>query len=202
MPITNGVVDLPTIKARLNLADSQDDDLLIAIVNAVSRQIEDYTNHRFYATTQTRVYTASLPTCLMLPPGHDLLSVSTLKSDEDGDRTYEVTWATSDYDLGPANNPLLGLPYWELQVRYLGNYAFPAGIPLGVQIVGSWGYSSTTPSVVQEAGALQIQLWFQQSKASGNPALGTGEYAQTLTGIGLHPFVRRMLDPMRTIAAT
>lgn len=199
MAIVNGSCTLPQLKARLNIGDNRDDATLEALVTAVSRQIEDYTGHRFYATTATRVYTAVSPTCLLLPRGHDLLSVTTLKTDEDGDRTYEVTWDADDYDLRPSNAPSDGLPYWQLHTRWLGEHYLPTNVPLGVEIAGTWGYSSSTPAVVQEACLLQCQMAFQQGLASGSPAAGTGEYAQTLIGVGLHPFCRRMLDPYRDL---
>lgn len=197
--IVNGYADLVTLKARLNIGDGEDDATLDALVTAVSRQIEDYTAHRFYATAATRVYTSVSPTCLLLPRGHDLLSVSALTTDEDGDRVYEVTWDADDYDLCPANAPADGLPYWQVQTRWRGEHYFPCGVPRGVRIAGTWGYSSSTPAVVQEACLLQCQMAFQQGLTSGSPASGTGEYAQTLIGVGLHPFVRRMLDPLRDL---
>ena len=38
---------------------------------------------------------------LLLP--HDLIAVTPLKTDDDLDRTFEVTWATTDYLLMPSN---------------------------------------------------------------------------------------------------
>ena len=54
----------------------------------------------------------------------DLLSVTTLKTDEDGDRTYEITWATTDYDLMPYNATLesQAQPYSHLQTTPDGDY--------------------------------------------------------------------------------
>lgn len=199
MTVTNGYASLSQLKGRLNIQDSPDDSILEALLTAISRQIEDYTGHRFYATTQTRVYDAVSSSWLLLPRGHDLLSASSVTTDLDYDRVYETVWASTDYDLEPANNPLDGLPYWALCVRPMGNNAFPVGVPRGVQITGSWGFSSTTPAVVQESCLLQCQMAHQAVLASGNSQAGAGEYAQTISGVGLHPFVRRMLDPFRDV---
>lgn len=199
MPVTNGYADLPTLKSRLHLSqgDTEDDTLLEQLLTAVSRQIDDHTGHRYYATTATRVYTAWESGRLLLPRGHDLLSVTTLATDADNDRIYENVWATTDYDLEPANNPSLGRPYWAICVRYGGDFSFPYGVQAGVQVAGLWGWSATTPDVVREACLVQCELAYQNVNAAGQAMSGAGEYTQALVGIGLHPFVVRMLEPDR-----
>ena len=199
MPVTNGYATLRDLKTRLHLGqgDTEDDPLLEQLLTAVSRQIDDHTGHVYYATTATRVYTAWESGRLLLPRGHDLLSVTTLKTDADLDRVYETTWATTDYDLEPANNAQEGKPYWQVCVRYGGNYAFPAAVPQGVQIAGSWGWQASVPDIVREATLLQWELAYQNVNAAGQALSGAGEYSQTLIGVGLHPFVRRLLDANR-----
>lgn len=203
MPPTNGYATLADLKTRLHLSqgDSEDDSLLDTLITAVSRQIDDYTGHVFYASTLTRVYQPYDANRLILPRGHELLSLSSVQTDLDGDRVYEYTWATTDYDLEPANNPSQGLPYWAICTRWLGNYSFPVGVAQGVKLTGSWGFSSTTPPVVQEACLMQCELAYQNVNAAGQALSGGGEYTQTLAGVGLHPFSRRMLDPFRDVGA-
>lgn len=203
MPTTNAAATLPQLQARLGIGDSQDDAMLEASLTAITREIEQYTRHVYYATTATRVYTPTHASWLLLPPGHDLLSVTALKTDEDDDRVYEATWATTDYDLEPANNGVDGLPYWAVCTRTSGQYAFPAGIARGVSITGSWGFSTTAPDTIREACLLQCQLAYNASKTSGQFPAGAqpGEYGMSMAGAGLHPYVRRMLDPFRDLGA-
>ena len=75
----------------------------------------------------------------------DLLSIVTLKLDEDGDGTFESTLATTDYILYPRNL----FPKEYLKPAPGGDYGgFASNILNGVEIDGVWGYGdgiSATP---------------------------------------------------------
>ena len=148
MTLTNAYTTLNNFKERVEIDDSLDDAALEKIITATSRAVDDITNRRFYAATETRYYTAERADYLRV---YDLLSVTTLKTDEDGDRTYEVTWATTDYDLMPFNATLDGEPYTWLEITPDGDNAFPTGLTKSTELKGSFGYSSTTPAVIEEA---------------------------------------------------
>ena len=96
-----------------------------------------------------------------------LLSVTTLKTDEDGDRTYEITWATTDYHLVPYDGP----PYFEVHVDLTnGDYNFPVGQKT-IQIVGSWGVKATVPRDIRRA----TEILARRFKARPNvPLADTG----------------------------
>ena len=148
--ITNGYTNLATYKLRFfdgDTDDIQDDDNLNLVITATSRAIDHICRRRFYAATEPRYYTPDEVDRLNVD---DLLSVTDLKTDEDGDRTYEVTWVTTDYDLMPYNAVLNGEPYTWLELAPEGDYSFPL-IRKGVELKGSFGYSSTTPAAIQEA---------------------------------------------------
>lgn len=263
---------LAQLKAHLNLSDSDDDAKLIRILEAVSRQIDQHCERRFYTETRTRVYTARSARYVRVD---DLLSVTSLKTDLVGLRTYELAWSTSDYDLDPANAAYESppQPYSKIAMSPWGAYCFPAGLPRGVQVTGTWGYfqaisrltatasaigTTTTTSVTVSAGAefgvgqtLLIdaeQLYV--SAVSGttltvergvngttpathgaaspidvytypvineaclyqaaldrlggaNPGglAGGGDFEQPIRAGGLHPFVKRMLEPFCRVEA-
>lgn len=153
MAITNGYGDLRGYKLRYydgDTDDNQDDAIIESAIESVSRLIDKITDKRFYASTQTRYFTAEHPDWLSVP---DLISVTTLKTDDDGDRTYENTWDTGDYDLTPFNaqsdtdDPM---PYTAIETTPLGDESFPV-IRRGVEIAGSWGYASSPPAPIVEA---------------------------------------------------
>lgn len=129
-----------TVKARLGLADTGDDAALDTILRDVSREIDQWTGRQFWGTVQTRYFAARKPGALLLGAA-DLLTVTTLTTDDDGDRVYETTWATTDYDLEPSDAPLRSppVPYAEILVAPNGRYWFPCHAR-GVQIVGTWGF--------------------------------------------------------------
>jgi len=198
MAITNGYCTLAAIKARLGITDTTDDTVLEAVVESVSRAIDDYTGRWFYAATQTRYFTAQRRGCLLID---DLLSVTTLKTDDDADGTFETTWAATDYHLGPYNAQLESVPqpYTRIEIAPNGNNWFPDGVSRGVEIVGSWGFSSTTPDVVEQACLFQVAHEFRAREAPLG-AMGSGELATDVRMTGLHPVTRRLLEPYRRIA--
>lgn len=173
--ITNGYTDLSTYKLRFfdgDTDDHKDDDNLNKVITATSRAIDNICHRRFYAATETRYYTTDDTTRVDVD---DLLSVTTLKTDEDGDRTYEITWTTADYDLMPYNAALNDEPYVWIEYTPDGSYSFP-GTRKGVEVKGSFGYSSTTPAAIEEACLLVAHRYMKRASTplgvSASPALG------------------------------
>src|SRR3990167_2327012 len=124
----------------IGATDTADDAEIDLALDTVSREIDTYCGRHFYPATRTLYFKAQSATRLLLPV--DLLAVTTLKTDPNGDRTYTDTWTTSDYDLEPVNALFESppRPYWEILSRSDGDYSFPT-TARGVQIVGSYGYS-------------------------------------------------------------
>ena len=151
--ITNGYTTFNTYRQRFytadNLTDTEDEGAVDSVITAISRAIDDITARRFYATTETRYFTADRHDYLRV---FDLLSITAdkLLTDEDGDRVYEQIWATTDYDLMPLNAALDGEPYTWLEITPNGDYSFPL-VSKGVSINGSFGFSATTPPAIEEA---------------------------------------------------
>ncbi len=150
--MTNAYADLTTLKSSgvLNITGAGFDDRLLALLEDVSRLIDGYCNRHFYVLTTTRRFDGDGVSVLNVP---DLISLTTLKTDEDKDRTYELTWNSSDYLLYPLNaepQQPWGRPYTRVLVDVEGGSrrVFPAGGPT-VQIAGKWGYREVT----QDSGA-------------------------------------------------
>ena len=147
MTITNGYVTLAEAKGRLwptgAPADTSEDTMLEDIVMDASRKIDADTGRRFFTTAadEVRTYAARWFDCLSTD---DIVSITTLKTDEDGDGVYERTWATTDYTLIPLNAALDGKPYSEIHTSREGDYSFPVGNYPGVEITGKFGRANTT----------------------------------------------------------
>ena len=108
------------------------DDALLRTARSISRAIDDHTYKRFYPITEARYFTAMRGDSLWI---EDLVSVITVKTDEDADRVYETTWAATDYDLRPFN--AVG-SHNRLTITPNGNNAFPENTARGVEIDGVW----------------------------------------------------------------
>lgn len=118
----------------------------MTMIEAVSREIEGpkYCNRKFHTTTETRYFDGNGCNQLYFQDYSDLLSVTTLKVDEDGDGVYETTLtANTDYWLWPDNRTPKRRLDLNPESSTLG--VFPAG-RRRIQLVGKFGYSDLTES--------------------------------------------------------
>lgn len=181
MTVTNGYTTLQAIKDHKDIAsvDAADDAIIEDLIEAASRYIDGVCGRRFYSTAldETRTFTAYSGAQVMTD---DIVSVTTLKTDEDGDRTYEITWALTDYDLLPENAALDGHPYTYLNIAPLGQHTFPLQRK-GVQIVGKFGYCATGshPTDIELACRLITLNTYQNRYGQSNQG------AATITGAGV-----------------
>lgn len=158
--MSNNYARLPHVRNELNAegTTANDADITRAIARA-SEFARSYTNRIFHTETATAYFNGNGKTELWLERGAvepnraDLFSVTTLKVDDNGDGTYELTLTEgSDYWLYPdATNRAAEridivtgrttspqVPVWPKARR-------------SIQIVGSWGHSETWESVVGSA---------------------------------------------------
>lgn len=140
---------LAQLKARLHIpsATTTEDALLQELLDGAAAAIDLWTGKTFAATTQTRYYASDDGLAIAVD---DLVSVTTLATDEDGDRTHEITWDTTDYRLLPINAVADGQPYTSIAADLLtGRYQFPGHVG-AVKLVGSFGYAAV-PVPIREA---------------------------------------------------
>lgn len=195
MAITNGYATLAEIKAELGgVDDSDDDSRLEIIVEAISRTIDLHCGRRFYAASETRYYTPEFTDMLIVD---DLLSVTTLKADSTGDRVYNETWSATDYDLLPLNATLDGYPYTRIEITPNGTKSFPV-IRKSVELTGSFGYSATTPPMINRACLLTAEQLFKRADTIFG-VVGTigGEQIMQMAEDVLRsdPHISMLLDP-------
>jgi len=184
------------VKSRLGITDTASDTILANIIEAVSREIDNYCGRRFYAEAETNYYTAVTPTFVMTD---DIVSVTSLLTDSGGDRTYATTWSTADYDMIPYNAANKDQPYTGIEVAENGDYEFPT-IKKGVKITGSFGYctTATQPGTITEACNLQAQRIFKRKDAPFG-VMGSADMGTVMVIPKLDPDVKLMLDPYRRI---
>src|SRR3990167_625117 len=130
MAIVNGYATLVEIKAAMtSVMGTTQDSVIERVVTAVSREIDRHCRRRFYGVSETRYYTPVDYAKLDIDDVGTSGSI-TLKTDEDGDRTYETTWASTDYDLWPYN----AAPYMEIHVTPQGDNAWPVKVAKSVEL--------------------------------------------------------------------
>ena len=118
----------------------------------------------------------------------DLLSITTLKTDDDDDGTYEQTWATTDYHLKPDNAALDGKPYRAIEVADTSQLSLPVAVQKGVEIVGSFGYSAgvstLAPAAIKQACLLLAnRLWRRKDTVFGTAGTAALSVTEVTSGI-------------------
>ena len=139
----NAYADLTTLKSvsYLNIASVTDyDTQLRDLLETASMQLDKYTGRFFYVLEATRYYDGDNNT-LFLPD--DILIITTLKTDDGGEGTFENTFATTDYHLYPFNV----FPKTRIEINPNGDFShFALGAQKGVEIIGTFGFAdSATP---------------------------------------------------------
>lgn len=156
-----------TLKSRLGATKTADDFELHRACVSTSRWVEQYCQRVFYrSASAARKFIASDVYCLTFadtdPFVGDWVSVSAVKTDAGGDGTFETTWSSSDYELGPVNASagLEARPYTSLEA--IGSYTFPVSCGRGesryrVEVTGvpgwpavPWGVKMATEIVAAE----------------------------------------------------
>lgn len=136
------------------MAASADAALLRALESA-SQHWNDECGRHFYPVVRTRYLDGPAAHVdrwqLWLPA--DLLTVTSIKLDLDGDRTYETTLSGSDYELVALRPDGTG-PYVRVDLKPQGSRAtWPTG-RRSIEIVGTWGWGTETEAVGTLAAGL------------------------------------------------
>lgn len=180
MTITNGYGTLDQFKTRYGIlgVDAARDAQIELNIQGMSRLVDVYCRRRFFTTTadETRYFTATSFSRLF--PPDDINSITSIKTDDDGDGVYENTWLTSDYRTMPPNRVADTTPITWLILRPSGVRSFPL-YEASVEIVGKFGYCTLAniPDLVREAALLQSYRWYMRGDAPFG-VVGSAEMGQ------------------------
>jgi hypothetical protein len=165
-------VSMEELKDRLRISDTADDMSLLFAVQSAARWVEGHCGRYFWQGPDTRTY---VPYDIYELPIDDLVSITSLKCDFDGDGVFEQVWVQGvDYELATNryefNQMVTGeqRPYTLIRVinNAGGGKFFPYTWPFSrldrIQIVGQWGWPAV-PLAVKQA-ALQLATDFYKFK--------------------------------------
>ena len=160
--------------------DASDDTVIEDIIETVSRYIDGETGRVFFVSSsdETRYYTPELSTRVWVD---DLVSITTIKSDDDLDRSYPQTISSTDYDLMPENAALKGWPYTHIQIPSHSD-AYFATATKGVQIVGKFGF----PSVPHDIRGATLSIAWNVYQGRVGQSTG-GDVTVTGAGVVIRP---------------
>lgn len=162
--MANEYVTDDELKATLSLTGTTFADADVTSANgAASRAIDKVCGRFFYTSTQTRYYSPDNEWRLEI---HDLNDLTSLKTDPDGDGTFQYTWTEhTDFELEPLNAATDGEPWTAIRRRPAGGYYLPCLMPRSVQVIGDFGWAATPPAIVQAASILATRLLVRSRQA-------------------------------------
>jgi hypothetical protein len=155
VPGANLYMELEEFKTSLSLTGQTyaDQDIQTAL-QAASRAVDDMTNRRFFLdinANQVRTYS---PHSCETVPIDDLVTLTSVLVDYDGDGTFEQTWTqNTHFVLEPLNAPADGFPWTTIRRHPRSTYYF-SGYPRSVQVTGQFGW--TAPPAGVKAATAQI----------------------------------------------
>lgn len=187
---------LAQFKAAVNITDSTDDSALQNVLDATDSLIDLYCDRRtgFGTASETRYYTAE---DFRYTLTDDLVSVTTLQTDDNADGTYETTWTVAtDYRLAPVNAALDGFPYTQVEVSTAWTKNFPKDVWNGVKVVGVFGFPAVPAAVTQAAIIQANAVW--SSRTAPFAVIGSVDLGGILRMTrALHPEAALILEPYR-----
>jgi len=203
LAIVNGYATLSDVKAAARITDTIDDGLLEMAIESSSRDIDAYTERVFFSTGATAVARVYIPQDIYLVETDDIISVTTLKSDSTGNGTFDITWASKDYQLEPLNGLAGGISTPATRIRAIGDYLWPVYEPrnvnsnqASVQVTGVFGFASI-PSAIKQATILaSLRAYKRYESPTG--VLGFSDMGVVRVG-RLDPDVERLIQPYRKI---
>ena len=159
--ISNTYVGIDDLKRRMGITGTSNDGVLWTTLSAASRAVDRHCNRHFYVLEETRLFDIDDPTQVAVP---DLVSVTEVREDLDGDRVFETLRSASDYALYPLNaspGSESGRPYGRIRTD-LGTTSAPFSLGRSrLSIEGRWGYRfqlADTGSAVSSGGGISASV--------------------------------------------
>lgn len=187
-------------RALGGISDNLDDDDLNRAALAASRMVDTYCNRFFYKTTSATVRKIEVENLIVLhvPDIADTAGL-VVQSDENGDGTFEATWAATDYQTEPlsALTQPVGQPI--TQIRGITRF-FPLDwrSRARVQVTAVWGWPAV-PAEITQATLTLANLLFRRKDAplgiTGNVDTGVARLSNLMKDQHIIP----MIAPFRKL---
>ena len=204
MSIINGYLTAGEASDYVGRQFADSSGILNDVVTVASRSIDRHCGRHFYrvGTTEApvaRVFDATTPYRLDLGSFNDLVSVTTLKADHDGNGTFEVTYGEATYQLSPpgaASRAPVSQPYTCVELlngNELPMWASSRRRGL-VEVTGVWGWPAVPIEVKQACRILVAELAKLQDAPLG--MLGSAEFGMSRIPPQKQRHVRDLLGPL------
>jgi hypothetical protein len=195
-PTSRVYVELEDLKKTISLDGLQNYDLDVGdVLDAASRKVDEFCGRRFYLdvdANQVRYYSPDDPYTLRID---DISVITTLKSDDAGDGTFENTWTlNTDYVREPLNAASDLEPWSKLCVHPSGAHFFPTGFPRSVELTGQFGWPAV-PSPVRTATKMVAHRFLKRLREAPHGVVGFGMDGAVVRMMSIDPDVEDLLTP-------
>ena len=185
---------LSDVKRNLGITGTVDDALLELCIESASRAIDNMTERTFSQSEETRVF---VPDDSFFCPIDDLYSLTTLKTADDADQEFDVTWDVKDRQLEPLNGSLNGTDWPYTGIRAVGDYLFPTvGSEATVRVTHVFGWPAV-PKAIEQATILQASRYFKRSDSPMGVAVFDAMGVVRLSNVD--PDIYVLLEPYKKI---
>jgi hypothetical protein len=197
MAITNGYATLAQIKAAVRITDAIDDSLLEMAVESASRMIDAECDRAFFSSgTATRDY---VPNDSYTVDTDDLTEIVSVTLDDQGDQSFSITLAPSDYQTEPLNQRVSGNAYPIYRLRMIGDYLLPIwGHQATVRIEGVFGFTPLPIQITQACVIQSSRIYKRLDSPLG--VAGFGDMGAIRVG-KVDPDVAQLIRPFKKYAA-
>lgn len=189
-------VQVEEFKSTIELSGTSfsDEDVKIAL-KAACRAIDEICGRRFYPDSdalQVRYYSPDDMWTLYVD---DIVTITSLKTDDGGDGTFENTWTVNtDYIAEPLNAAADAQPWTKLCVHPTGTHYFPTNFPRSVELTGKFGWL-TPPAQVEEATSLLAHRLLKRARQAPFGVSGLGLDGSVVRIMMRDPDVCMLLQP-------
>jgi hypothetical protein len=198
MAITNGYATLAQMKSAIRIpsADTIDDAMLEMAVESASRMIDAECDRNFYSSgTATRDF---VPSDAYVVDTDDLNEIVSVRLDDQGDLTFLITLATSDFQAEPVNQRVSGNAFPIYRLRMIGDFLLPIwGKQATVRIQGVYGFTPA-PIQITQATLIQAARIFKRADSPLGVA-GFGDMGAIRVG-KVDPDVAQLIRPFKKYA--
>jgi len=141
------------LKSRIGQGGTTDDFEILLACQGASREVDNICGRYFWRATDTRTYVPDTPWKTKID---DVVSVTTLKIDRDGDGVYEESWVQgTDYRLTPYNPSSGGIAWPFTGFKVTGGSQLPPSVDGQaeniIQVAGVFGWPAVPADVKQAA---------------------------------------------------
>jgi hypothetical protein len=194
--VPNLYVQLEEFKSTIELSGTSfsDEDVKIAL-RAACRAIDEKCDRRFYPDTDANQVRYYSPDNYSTLPIDDLVTLTTLKIDRDGNGTFDETWTVNtDFVTEPLNAAADSKPWTQICVHPLGSYYFPIGYPRTVELTGKFGWLAA-PAQIEQATTLLAHRLLKRARQAPFGISGLGLDGSVVRIMLADPDVEALVRP-------